>query len=84
VLGWESASEAQRRILYAIADIAARTGEGGDVAIISHGTIGALLLCKLLGETISARRRQPGSSGGNYFVFEFPTVPLQHGWVAIE
>lgn len=80
VLGWERAIDAQMRIREAVADcVARRTGEG-DVCIFSHGGVGTLLLCDLMGEPISRKRGQPISGGGCYFAFEAGTRTLFHGW----
>ena len=84
VLGWESAADGQCRIVQAVDSIAARANEHGDIAIVSHGTVGALLVCQLLGDNISVRYRQPGSSGGNYFAFEFPAMRLLRSWIPID
>ena len=80
VLEWERAIDAQGRIREAVSDcIARRTGEG-DICIFSHGGVGTLLLCDLMGEPISRKRGQPVSGGGCYFAFEAETRTLLHGW----
>ena len=80
VLGWERAVDAQARIGTAVRDcIAARTGDG-DLCIFSHGGVGTLLLCDLLGEPISQRHGQPLPGGGCYFTFEASTGRLLQGW----
>jgi len=84
VRGWERASDAQRRIVAAVGDaLAAGPGEG-DVAIVAHGAVGALLLCHLEGVAISRSRDQPATGGGNRFAFEAATRRLVQGWMRIE
>ena len=85
VRGWERAVDAQARIVRAVEEIA-RSSQGGDgpIAIVAHGGVGALLLSHLKRQAISRTDDQPGSSGGNYFVFRMPGFDLQHGWRSIE
>lgn len=82
IRGWERAVDAQRRILAAIDHVLADCA--GDVAIVAHGGVGALLLCHLHGETISRVHDQPPEHGGNYFAFDIPTRQLRHGWRPID
>jgi broad specificity phosphatase PhoE len=83
VRGWERACDAQARIVRAIGEIANEAAEG-DLAIVAHGGVGALLLCHLAGEAIARAFDQPGSGGGNYFAFAVPTMAVIHGWRRIE
>jgi len=85
IRGWEPARTAQRRIIEAVEDVvAAADGCGGDVAILAHGGVGALLLCHLKAQPISRQEDQPGAGGGNYFVFEARSNALLQGWRPIE
>jgi broad specificity phosphatase PhoE len=85
VRGWERAIDAQRRIVTAVDHVcAAAAGCGGDLAIVSHGGVGTLLLCHLRGEAISRAHDQPRNNGGNYFAFDIATRRLRHGWRAID
>ncbi|MEI5681536.1 MULTISPECIES: histidine phosphatase family protein [unclassified Mesorhizobium] len=80
VLGWETAADAQRRVKAAVTEcIRDREGKG-DVVIFSHGGVGTLLLCDLLGEPISQNRGQPISGGGCYFAFDADTLSVIHAW----
>ena len=83
VRGWERAVDAQARIVAAVERVM-RAAPDGDVAIIAHGGVGALLLCHLAGETISRRADQPGDGGGNYFAFGRQSWGLRHRWRAID
>ena len=85
VRGWERAIDAQRRIVAAIDQvIAASRPTGGDIAIISHGGVGALLLCHLLGQPISRSFDQPATNGGNFVSFETARRRAHHGWQPID
>jgi broad specificity phosphatase PhoE len=87
VRGWERAVDAQRRIVEAVnrALITAPTGAlGEDMAIVSHGGVGALLLCHLKQVRISRAEDQPGQGGGNVFSFDAATRRLLSGWRRIE
>lgn len=85
VRGWERAVDAQRRIVAAVDHVlGASAGCDGDIAIISHGGVGTLLLCHLRGEAISRARDQPPNNGGNYFAFDVATRRLRHGWRPID
>ena len=88
ILGWERAIDAQARIEEAvrgcIVDYVRRRASGdrgaGDLCIVSHGGVGTLLLCSLLGEPVTRRHGQPIGGGGCFFVFDADTFTLEHGW----
>ena len=80
VRGWETAAAAQARIVAAMASIAAADATAGDVAVVSHGAVGALLHCHLAGHPISRRWDQPANGGGNYFTVEWGTQPRALSW----
>lgn len=81
VLGWERAADAQKRIRTAVRDcIAAHAGDAGDLCLVSHGGVGTLLLCDLIGEPISRHHGQPIAEGGCFFAFDAETLVLEHGW----
>jgi broad specificity phosphatase PhoE len=85
IRGWEPAADAQRRILGAVeAVLAASVDATGDIAILSHGGVGALLLCRLLGKPIDRRYDQPPGHGGYTFAFDAASRRLRHGWRAID
>ena len=80
VRGWERAVDAQRRIVAAVGRVAAAAT--GDVAVVSHGGVGALLLCSLLGVPIDRRYDQPGQ--GRWYRFDAATGRVAHGWRRLE
>ncbi len=67
--GWETAADAQRRVVVAIDALLAETTTDGDLLVIGHGRIGTLLLCHLAGLAISRAHFQP-TPGGNLFAFD--------------
>jgi broad specificity phosphatase PhoE len=84
VRGWERAIDAQHRIVTTVDRVLAVAPADGDVAIISHGGVGALLLCHLKGSAISRADDQPGEGGGNVYSFDAATRTLLSGWRRIE
>ena len=84
IFDWESASDAQTRIINAVNNILAEEASADSIAIISHGGVGTLLLCFLAGYPIARRYDQPGNGGGNYYVFDSDLRSLIHGWRPID
>lgn len=84
VRGWERAADAQRRIVGAAEAVLAAAPAEGDVAIVSHGGVGTLLLCHLRGDAISRAHDQPPNRGGNRFAFDAATRRVLHGWIPID
>lgn len=89
VRGWETAAHAQARIVRAMGQVLAAAAryseeEHCDVAVVSHGGVGTLLLCHLKGVPISMDEAQPGPNGGYYFCFETVTRTLLSGWKPID
>ena len=54
------------------------------ISIVFHGGVGALLLCDLGDFEKSRKYDQPGSGGGNFFMFDPDAWSLVHGWTPIE
>lgn len=84
VRGWERAVDAQARIVSAVERALASVRSDGDVAVVSHGALGALYLCHLKGVAIDRAQDQPGSGGGNVYTFDLSTRALVHDWRPIE
>jgi broad specificity phosphatase PhoE len=84
--GWESAADAQRRIVDAAA--AAIAGAGAEsVVFCGHGTIGTLLKCHVAGRPVARaedQRVMAWKGGGNCFVFELDPPRLVSDWVPME
>jgi broad specificity phosphatase PhoE len=83
VRGWETALAAQSRIVAAMREVL-RVAPDGDVAVVSHGGVGALLLCHLRGEPITRAADQPAGSGGHVLRFDRDNWTPRHGWRAID
>jgi broad specificity phosphatase PhoE len=84
VRGWERAADAQARIVAAVRAVIAMTFPPGDIAIVSHGAVGALLQGHLSGRSIDRSLDQPAGNGGNFFAFDRETRRLRHGWMPID
>ena len=80
--GWESATDAQRRIAEEIESIASHE-TSGDILIVGHGTVGTLLLCQLAKVAIT-RTYEQSPGGGNYFAFTRKGMTLLHSWKPME
>jgi broad specificity phosphatase PhoE len=84
--GWETAVDAQRRIVSAVEEIIeaveANQDVGADIVLMSHGGVGALLLCQLSGTPIQRLVNQPGQ--GSLFSFDARTREILHGWQSFE
>ena len=84
VRGWETARQAQDRIVRAVDRVIDLHDGRGDIAIMAHGAVGTFLLCHLKGVPISMAEAQPGRDGGHYFRFEAGTGRLLEGWTRID
>ncbi len=84
IRGWEKATEAQERIVTTTKHLINQEQKKGNIAIISHGGVGSLLLCYLLNKNISREFDQPFNGGGNYFCFERETLKVIHKWKDIS
>lgn len=80
IRGWERAADAQARIVACVRGIVAADRSAGDLAIVAHGGVGALLLAHLSGADISSRFDQPGQGGGNWFAFDPDAWVVTQGW----
>ena len=80
--GWETAAAAQERIADALETVLARSPADGDVAIVSHGGVGTLLLCQAQGHGDPPRR---GPAGPGPLVCVRPRQPAgAAGWRALQ
>ncbi|MFJ3321723.1 histidine phosphatase family protein [Curtobacterium sp. NPDC086286] len=78
VRGWERAVDAQDRIVRAVRALT----DAGDVTIVSHGAVGALLLADLRGVPVTRALDQPGM--GSVFSFDPGTWRATSGWARVE
>jgi len=84
IRGWETAREAQQRIVRAVETVIQNDQSNGDIAVVSHGAVGALYLCHLKNCPISRKEGQPGTDGGNFYCFDVQSRALLHGWRPID
>jgi broad specificity phosphatase PhoE len=84
IRGWERAADAQRRIVSAVEQVITLSDASGDIAMLAHGGVGALLLCHLKGVPISRTEDQPIGGGGNFFSFDAAGRRLLSGWRPID
>ena len=80
VRGWDRAIDAQRRIREAVDRIIAKH-RGGDLAVISHGAVGTLLLCSYRSQVISREADQPFQ--GHYWIAALPSLTVRRSWEPI-
>jgi len=69
VRGWETAEDAQRRIVDEVGACLAGP-QGGDVLFVGHGGVGTLLFCALSRVGIDRRHDQGPGGGGCWFEFD--------------
>ena len=83
VRGWETAVDAQRRILDEIHACLAEDGKG-DILFVGHGGVGTLLFCALSGHPIDRQFDQGPGGGGCWFEFDLNFGKPRHGWQPME
>ena len=84
IRGWETAEDAQRRIVAEVRACLAEAQEG-DILLVGHGGVGTLLFCALSGNPIDRRFDQGPGGGGSWFEFDadrFRTA--MRGWQPME
>jgi broad specificity phosphatase PhoE len=84
VRGWERAADAQGRIVEAVRRIAHDRPIAGDIAMVSHGAVGSLLLAHLDGAEDARSFAQPHEGGGCFFVLDRERFTLRQGWRLLE
>lgn len=85
VRGWERAIDAQYRIVATLKRVVAEAPKEGDIVVVAHGAVGALLRAHLLGDSISRSHDQPqGRGGGHVMGIRLPDWELEQDWTAIE
>jgi len=82
--GWETASHAQQRIAFALETIIEDDTAQGDIAVISHGGVATLYLCRIKGASIVRREAPPNKNGGSYYCFDAQSKSLIHDWKLID
>lgn len=82
IRGWESAINAQHRIVTSFENILKENKENKDIVIVSHGGVGSLLMSFLKEKPISRREEQPGQ--GYYFSIDRDSRKLLQSWQSIS
>ncbi len=77
VRGWERAIDAQDRVVAAFAEAVAASPPG-PIAVVAHGGVGTLLLCRLAGRPIDRAEDQPFQ--GCFWRCERDGLRPLHGW----
>ena len=83
VRGWETAQEAQTRIVAEVKE-SLRKNPVGDILFVGHGGVGTLLFCHLSGHDISREYDQGPGGGGCIFEFSDLQDRPKKRWQAIE
>jgi broad specificity phosphatase PhoE len=81
--GWETAVDAQARIVSVVKRVLDRHDPAKPIAFVGHGGVGTLLKCHLCGTPIARSEDQP-LGGGNLFAFRLHDRKLLAGWVAMD
>jgi broad specificity phosphatase PhoE len=84
--GWETARDAQARIVTAVSEIVAKH-RGEQVIFCGHGGVGTLLKCHVSGRGIARhedQREMGWVGGGNCFAFELNPPRLLTDWQPME
>jgi len=82
IRGWETAENAQSRIVREMRQVV-KEHEEGDILFIGHGGVGTLLLCHLAQLKIS-REHDQQSGGGCVFTYDLTNNTIIHAWKSIE
>ena len=82
VRGWESAAEAQARIVREVETVLERN-LAGDMLVVGHGAVGTLLFCHYANLAISRVHDQP-PGGGHFFTFLKEPRRVLHPWRRME
>lgn len=80
VRGWETAADAQQRIIKVFSAVISAHPQG-DIAIVAHGGVGTLLLCHLLNVPID--RKYDQTSQGHYWALALEENSVSHRWQSI-
>lgn len=81
--GWETAADAQARIVKAVESVLADHDHSQPIAFIGHGAVGTLLKSHLSHDVIRRNGDQP-PGGGNLFRFDLADRKVTCDWTPIE
>jgi broad specificity phosphatase PhoE len=78
--GWETARDAQSRIVTALDDLL--VDDGGSDVVVGHGGVGTLLFCHLARLDIARQHDQPGQ--GHHWAFDRSSGAVVHRWRPVD
>jgi broad specificity phosphatase PhoE len=81
--GWETADDAQARIVEAVGGVLVDHPDDKPILFIGHGAVGALLKCRIADRPTSRIEDQP-AGGGNLFAFRLHERRLLCDWTPVE
>ncbi len=81
IRGWETACDAQARIVRHLADLLQPSGYDRDVVVVGHGGVGTLWYCHLMGLPIDRQHDQ--ARQGSYFAVDLASGKPEHAWQSI-
>lgn len=81
--GWETAADAQTRIVDAVISVLDGHDASQPIAFIGHGAVGTLLKCHLSRDVIKRANDQP-AGGGNLFRFNLADMKVTCDWTPME
>ena len=84
VRGWETAQNAQRRVVAEYETCLSSAPARGDILFVGHGAVGTLLFCHLAGLEISRAHDQGSGGGGCFFEIGSGKTRPNSGWQPIE
>lgn len=84
VRGWETARDAQARIVQSVERVLAAETAPGLVVVVSHGGVGQLLTAHLQGVEIGLEDRPGNSGGGCWIAIDRQDRRLASAWRDIE
>lgn len=85
--GWETARDAQRRVVEGFTEVLASHDATRPIGFTGHGAVGTLLKCHLGGLAIARsedQRRIGNPGGGNVFVVRLSDRKLLTDWIPME
>jgi len=84
IRGWETAADAQTRIVGAVSRIASSAPKHGPIVIVSHGGVGRLLAAHLQRVKIGQEDRPVNPGGGSFLTIDSVSLSLSQCWRDIE
>ncbi len=81
IRGWETAADAQARIVLHLADLLQPPETDRDVVVVGHGGVGTLWYCHLMGLPIDRQHDQ--AHQGSYFTVDLASGRPTHAWRSI-